>query len=232
MFSTIRSSCYAASYTASGATFDPAEKPIDSTQALKRTLEELGYSYQAMQLFCSLDLDFLQELEKQDPLESILSHFQEHFCCSCVGEHLSKVFTHLGNFDKSYALISKITMASQAQSACNFLTTKMIASGLIQQAFDNIDSLHNLGSLQQSILENSALDQVLVYIESAPSQLLPVIDCLIAHFQQRRSRTNHENFWEKAYALCLASHHKPQAQACLLRIFSLKRQDSLLQEKK
>lgn len=232
MFSTIRSGFYAASYAASGATFDAVEKPIDSTQALKSKLEKLGYSYQAMQLFCSLDLDFLQELEKQDPLESILSHFQDHFCRSCVREHLSKVFTHMGNFDKSFALTSKITMASQTQSACNFLTTKMISSGLIQQAFENIDSLYNLGSLQQNILESSALDQVLLYIESAPSRLLPSIESLIVHFQQRRSRANHDTFWEKAYALCLALDLKLQAQACLQMIFSLKRQDSLLKEKK
>ncbi len=234
MFSSTRAASSAAPFSQPhyAITQDVAETPIASAKALKSKLEALGYSFQAMYFFCSLDLAFLQELQEQEPLEGILSNFQDYFEYSCVMEHLSKVFAHMGNFDRSYAVICKITMASQAQSSCYFLTSKMITSGLIKKAFENIDSLYNLGSMQQIILENSALDQVLAYMKSNPSHLLSSIEFLALHFQQRRTRAHHDTFWENAYKLCITYKHTVHAQVCLRMIFSLRTKDSLLKEKK
>ncbi len=233
MFSSIRLGSYVTppSQAFQETILDDPQSPIASSKALKTKLRQLGNSYQAMHLFCSLDLELLSQLDTDDTLDTIFLDFPDLFCRSCVMEQLSKVFAHMQQFDRSYALLAKIPMASQAQSSCYFLTNKMILAGFIEQAFKNIDSLDNLGPIQQSILENSALDQILRSMQSEPSSLLTSIERLSLHFQKRRAGANHDKFWENAYRLCLAFNHKAHAQTCYQMIFSLKIKNCLLQEK-
>lgn len=193
-----------------------------------KTLQQLGYTSQAKEVFCSASIEHLATLHASDPIDVSDLQFKDKYLLSCAIAHLAKVYAHLGLFDQSQALLAQIPFANETVDGCKFLGSKMVEQNALGAYFELISKLFNISTTQKKGLELIALNELYEMIQNQPVNQESFLQKALADLKSKPLDPCYDEFWEKIYHYFHPSPLKNLALQSLTMISSIKTKERLL----